>query len=226
MYRINTCNIGEIYTFMIEHCSKRQEQKTVNLWLKNHFGDTGGKAVFFTLKFHRKRGLNEWATVVKKPGALGSMSEGYAEQLLSNFLNRLDRTRFSKRAVSQGNRLKRVVFKHRGFSGENPHFHGVVFCEGDADDVLSKCEKIWGNLFSNNWIDLNRSQFEVAASIPNTTFYVAHEVTKLGAEDSWMIDYTHTPTECGSAESAERVRDQKNKTHKLREERLRHQQQK
>lgn len=194
----------------------------MNRWLESNFCDNGEKAVFVTLKFHRKRGLSQWASVVKTPGALGSINEDYAEKLLSGFLNRLDRMHLSKRAVKQGIRLKRAVFKHKGFSGENVHFHCIVFCKGDAEVFLSTCEEIWGNLSSNNWIDVSRSRFEIARSISDTGHYAAHEVYKLGAEDSWMIDYTHMPTGCSSAELAERARDQQNKTLKLREERLRH----
>lgn len=186
----------------------------MNRWLETHFGDTGEKAVFFTIKFHRKRGSSQWAPV--------SINERYAEKLLSNFLNRLDRAYLSRRAVKKGIRLQRAIFKHVGFSGENLHFHGVILCEGDAEDFLSKCTDTLKKLFSNNLVDLERSQFEIADSIPRAAFYSGREVRKIGL-DSWMWKYTNIPEECSSAESTEQARDQQNVTLKLREERLRHQ---
>lgn len=199
---------------MNEYHDNKIAQEAVNCWLGNHFQNTREKAVFFTLKFHQKRGLIQ-------RGSIGSIDKDYAEKLLSSYLNRLDRAYFCKSATKKGIRLKRIVFKHLGFSGENTHFHGVVFCNGDPEEFLSKCAEIWGNLHSNNWIDVTRSQFEIAASIPKATLYAAHEVSKIGL-DSWMLKYTNIPDECGHVELAEQVRDLQNRTLTLREERLMH----
>jgi hypothetical protein len=178
----------------MQRMSRYDEQKAVNTWLETHFARSKAKAVFFTLKFHRKRPNPEPWTGSKSENSLGgamSINEDYAEKLLSGFLNRLDRKYLSKRALNKGIRLQRAVFRHKGISGENVHFHGVVFCEGDAMEFLNNCKEIWKKLFSNNWVDVERSQFVITNSVSDSSYYSAREVFKLGAETSWMINYTN-----------------------------------
>lgn len=152
------------------------------------------KSSFFTLKFYRKGPNPEPWSGSKGENSLGGampINGDYAEKLLSGFLNRLDRKYLSKRAVGKGVRLQRAVFQHKGISGENVHFHGVVFCEGDVVEFLNNCEGIWKDMFSNNWIDVKRSHFLIANSVSESCYYSAKEVFRLGASDSWMINYTH-----------------------------------
>ena len=197
---------------------RSNEQKVVNHWLKDNICEEDGEAVFFTLKFHRKRSTPDpWVGAKNTSFLYGptSINEDNAEKLLSRFLNELDRAYIATRAVRRGIRLKRVVFKHQGYSGENVHFHGVLFCEGDAEEFRSKCEEIWANISSNNWIDVNKSQFEIADSVSDTCHYSAHEVYKLGAEASWMIKYSHVRDAHRRTEMADQL-----KTFNLRKKRL------
>ena len=169
----------------VERLSPRENaehQQAVNSWLRLNTVDGGKDAIFFTLKFHRKC-LDDF-------GKTG-INEAYAIKLVNKWLNRLDRTKGSKRAIRAGHRIERVVFKHKGFSGENIHFHGVLLIEGDVRKTLADCKNFWKQERGNGWVDFQRSLFEVAQSKYAVSYYSAHEVYKLGVEDSWVVEQTH-----------------------------------
>ena len=169
----------------VERLSPRvnaEHQQAVNAWLRRNTVDGDKDAIFFTLKFHRKC-LDDF-------GKTG-INEAYAIKLVSKWLNRLDRTKGSKRAIRAGHRIERVVFKHKGFNGENIHFHGVLLIEGDVRAVLADCKNFWKQERGNGWVDYQRSVFEVAQSNYAVSHYSAHEVYKLGVEDSWVVEQTH-----------------------------------
>lgn len=159
-----------------------EHQQAVNAWLRRNTADKDKTAIFFTLKFHRKN--NDGF------GKAG-ISETYASKLVSKWLNRLDRELATKREVARGCRIERVVFKHKGFSGENLHWHGVLLTAGDADVLLSKCERYWQEERGSGWVDAKRSQFEIARHNYAVSAYAAHEVYKLGVEDSWSLEHTN-----------------------------------
>ena len=175
----------KIFKHAIERLSPRvnwEHQKAVNAWLRRNTVNGDKDAIFFTLKFHRKC-LDDF-------GKTG-INEAYAIKLVSKWLNRLDRTKGSKRAIRAGHRIERVVFKHKGFSGENIHFHGVLLIEGDVCAALANCKNFWKQERGNGWIDYQRSVFEVARNNYAVSHYSAHEVYKLGVEDSWVVEQTH-----------------------------------
>lgn len=187
MSRINRNQIGQ-YTqhhLSIERLSPKtnwEHQQALNSWLRRNTADKTKTAIFFTLKFHRKNDDGYGKT---------SINEIYAQKLVSKWLNRLDRERATKRAVARGSRIERVVFKHKGFSGENLHWHGVLLVDGDVDVLLSKCKRYWQEERGNGWVDAKRSQFEIARNNYTVSAYAAHEVYKLGVEDSWSLEHTH-----------------------------------
>ena len=165
---------------------RKGEQEGINAWLKQNISaDT--PAVFFTLKFHRRAFL--------EVGGRQSITEKKATSILNRWLNRLDRTQGTKREVKRGKRIDRVVFKHGGYTGENIHFHGVVLATHNANKLLKDCQRFWLELVGDGWVDASRSKIEIATDIEATAHYSAHEVWKLGAEDSWCIWQTHMPND-------------------------------
>ena len=191
-----------------------QHQQSVNAWLRRNTADNENAAIFFTLKFHRKN--NDGF------GKAG-ISETYASKLVSKWLNRLDRELATKREVARGCRIERVVFKHKGFSGENLHWHGVLLTAEDADVLLSKCERYWQEERGSGWVDAKRSQFEIARHNYSVSAYAAHEVYKLGVEDSWSLEHTHMPND-GLRIAKQEAEQRRQRTLELREMRLRHEQ--
>lgn len=189
-------------------------QQAVNDWLLRNTADKDKTAIFFTLKFHRKNDGRYGKT---------SINEIYASKLVSKWLNRLDRELATKREVARGCRIERVVFKHKGFSGENLHWHGVLLTDGDADVLLSKCKRYWHDEQGSGWVDAKRSQFEIARHNYTVSVYAAHEVYKLGVEDSWSLEHTNMPNN-GLRIAKQEAEQSKQRTLELREMRLKHEQ--
>jgi|GEM_PF-6534919 hypothetical protein len=191
-----------------------QHQQSVNAWLRRNTADNENAAIFFTLKFHRKY-----------DGAYGkrAIDEAYAAKLVSKWLNRLDRLNATKREVERGSRFERVVFKQKGFSGENLHYHGVLLTDGDADQLLKHCQRYWMEERGNGWVDAQRSHIDIARHTYTASAYAAHEVYKLGVEDSWSLEHTHMPND-GLRIAKQEAEQRRQRTLELREMRLRHEQ--
>lgn len=201
----------------IERLSPRtnwRHQQSVNDWLRRNMADKDKTAIFFTLKFHRKN-----------DGGYGKagINEIYAGKLVSKWLNRLDRLSATKREVARGNRFERVVFKHKGFSGENLHYHGVLLTDGNAEQLLAKCQRYWQEERGAGWVDAKRSQFEIARHNYSVSAYAAHEVYKLGVVDSWSLEHTHMCND-GTRIAKQEQEQRRQRTFELREMRLKREQ--
>lgn len=191
---------------------RKGEQEGINAWLKHNISpDT--PAVFFTLKFHRRAFLGN--------GERQTITEKKAETILNLWLNRLDRTQGTKRDLKRGKRIERVVFKHCGYTGENIHYHGVILATTDAKQLLNDARRFWLDLIaeSNGWVDATRSHIEIATDTNDAAHYSAHEVWKLGAEDSWCLWQTHMPNDGVAIAKKEQER-RRELTAQLRELRL------
>lgn len=188
------------------------EQAGINAWLKHNISpDT--PAVFFTLKFHRRAFLDN--------GGRQAITEPKAQSILNLWLNRLDRTQCTKRDLKRGNRIERVVFKHCGYTGENIHYHGVILATTNSKQLLNDARRFWLDLIaeSNGWVDATRSHIEIATDTNDAAHYAAHEVWKLGAEDSWCLWQTHMPND-GVAIAKKEQEQHRELTLRLREQRL------
>ena len=195
---------------------RKGEQEGINAWLKHNISaDT--PAVFFTLKFHRRAFL--------EGGGRQTITEKKATSILNLWLNRLDRTQGTKREVKRGKRIDRAVFKHSGYTGENIHFHGVVLATNNAEKLLKDCQRFWLELVGDGWVDTSPSNIEVATDTEATAHYSAHEVWKLGAEDSWCLWQTHMPND-GVEIANQEAEQRRQRTLELREMRLKHEQKK
>lgn len=191
-----------------------EHQQAVNAWLRRNTANKDKTAIFFTLKFHRKNddGFGK-----------AGISETYASKIVSKWLNRLDRELGTKREVFRGCRFERVVFKHKGVSGENLHYHGVLLTDGDADVLLKKCQRYWREERGNGWVDAKRSMIEIAKHNYTASVYAAHEVYKLGVEDSWSLEHTNMPNN-GLRIAKQEAEQRRQRTLELREMRLKHEQ--
>ena len=188
----------------------KREQEEINAWLKHNISsDT--PAIFFTLKFHRK--------VFVEGAGRQSITEKKAFNILNRWLNRLDRTQGSKRKLKRGQRIERAVFKHGGYTGENIHFHGVILANNNAKKLLINCQRFWRELVGEGWVDASHSRIEIAKNTEATAHYSAHEIWKLGAEDSWCLWQTHMPNDGINIAKKEQA-DRAEKTAHLKQQRI------
>ena len=191
-----------------------EHQQSVNDWLRRNTAGKDMTAIFFTLKFHRKNDDGYGKACI---------NEEFASRLVGKWLNKLDRSQATKRAIWRGQRLERVVFKQKGFSGENIHWHGILLTDADAERVLGSCKKFWAEETANGWVDAERSWMQIADHTYAAAKYAAHEVYKLGVEDSWSLEHTHMSND-GLRLAKQEQEKRRQRTVELREQRLKHEQ--
>lgn len=162
---------------------RRKEQQAVRNWVVAE-----GYEIFCTLKF--KNGYD--------------IDEIHAERVVQLFLQRIDRTYWGNRANTQNLRCPRFVFKQRGISRQNTHFHIVIETQGDAFAFIQVLSSTWARF---NEACPNTSYFQKARSTEATGTYCTHEWAQLGSE-TFCANLSHTAPTAGTHKG--------NNIHKLR----------
>ena len=134
------------------------EQQAMRDWVVAESYDT-----FCTLKF--KNGYD--------------IDEGQAEHVVQLFLQRVDKTYWGKRVEREQLRCPRFVFKQRGISRQNTHFHFVMQAQGDVYTFLQILRSTWARF---NETCAQTSRFEKARNTEATGTYCTHEWAYLGSE--------------------------------------------
>lgn len=172
----------------LNQISRQEEQQEINEWLLQQVRNRS-QAVFVTLKFRHK--LNEQRQK-------DDISANHAAKLLRIFLRKVDGFFYSERAIKKRlAAIPRAAFQHMGYSGDNVHFHLIMFPPIAARDFVEIATNTWKNMDKFGWIDTNHSQFTVVEDnefdLRKATLYCAREVYKLGLENSWLVHQTHMP---------------------------------
>jgi hypothetical protein len=167
---------------------KHEEQASINEWLLQRI-ESRSQAVFVTLKFRHK---------INEQEQKDDIATEHAKKLLRIFLRKLDSLFYSERAIKKRiAAIPRAAFQHMGFSGDNVHFHLVMFPPIAAAEFVEIAERTWANMDKFGWIDTSNSEFTVVGAteldLRKATLYCAREVRKLGLENSWLIYETHMP---------------------------------
>lgn len=108
-----------------------------------------------------------------------------AEGIVLNFFNRLDRLYLGKTLVENGHRIARAVFRHKGVSGENLHYHFLATPGSDPERFckLAKCNWEQASTFT---IGSETTQIEVVKNAGATSQYCTHEFSKLGSDTLFL----------------------------------------
>lgn len=149
--------------------NRYKEQQALNAALAQW---TEGHNVFGTLKF-----MDGTQTSADRAG-----------KSIRKFWNKIDRVFYPSNAVSKGIRIPRVVVMHKGYSGENIHYHftaKVPFTSAFIDVAKTS----WADL---DWYTTNADNvvIEQVRDLKSAYHYLAHEYTKLGSE-TLQEDTTH-----------------------------------
>lgn len=137
---------------------RRKEQEAMRNWVVAEGYDT-----FCTLKF--KNGYD--------------IDEGQAERVVQQFLQRVDKAYWGNRRNTENLRCQRFVFKQRGISRQNTHFHMVIQAQGDMYTFLQVLRSTWARLSE---ACSATSRFEKARNTEATGTYCTHEWSYLGSE--------------------------------------------
>lgn len=129
--------------------------------------------VYATLKFHNGYDL----------------PEANAEQILSIYLNSLDRTYFEKKQIRAGMRVQRFAYLHKGRSGQNTHFHVAFKALGPVPQFCAVAHSLWTKNFSETCGAT--SQVTAMRSRTASSVYSLHEYGSLG-ERTFLATLSHT----------------------------------
>ena len=162
---------------------RKKEHQAIRDWVVSEKYE-----IFCTLKF--KNGYD--------------IDERHAEHVVQLFLQRIDKTYWGNRVSKENLRCPRFVFKQKGSSGQNTHFHIVIEAQSDTYAFLK--------VLSNTWAKFNEacsttSQFQKARNAEATATYCTHEWNKLGS-DTFCDRLSHTAATAGTHKG--------NNIHKLR----------
>ena len=152
---------------------RRREQQAMRDWVVAE-----GYNTFCTLKF--KNGYD--------------IDERQAERVVQLFLQRVDRAYWGKRVETANLRCPRFVFKQRGISRQNTHFHIVMQAQGDMYTFLQVLRSTWAR-FSETCA--HTSRFEEARNTTATGTYCTHEWAYLGRE-TFCDRLSHTASTAGA----------------------------
>ena len=154
---------------------RRREQQAVRDWVVAE-----GYNTFCTLKF--KNGYD--------------IDERHAERVVQLFLQRVDKAYWGNRRNTENLRCPRFVFKQRGISRQNTHFHLVMQAQGDVYTFLQVLRSTWSRF---NETCVSSSRFEQAQNTEATGTYCTHEWAYLGSE-TFCDRLSHTASTAGTDE--------------------------
>jgi hypothetical protein len=152
---------------------RHREQEAMRNWVVAEGYDT-----FCTLKF--KNGYD--------------IDERQAERVVQLFLQRVDKAYWGNRRNTENLRCPRFVFKQRGISRQNTHFHLVIQAQGDMYTFLQVMRCIWSRF--NEACPIT-SRFEKARNTIATGTYCTHEWAYLGSE-TFFDRLSHTASTSGA----------------------------
>ena len=153
--------------------NRRIEQQAMRNWVVGEGYDT-----FCTLKFRNGYDIDE----------------AQAERIVQQFLQRVDRAYWGNRASKDNLRCARFVFKHRGISKQNTHFHAVIQSQNNLYTFLQVLRSTWAGF---NETCAHTSQFEKARNATATGTYCTHEWLHLGI-DTFCEKLSHTQCTTGA----------------------------
>lgn len=147
--------------------NRRLEQQAMRDWVVEKGYDT-----FCTLKFRNGYDIDEQQ----------------AERVVRVFLQHVDRAYWGNLVHSKSARCPRFVFKQRGISRQNTHFHIVMQAQGDMYTFLQLLRSTWGR-FDETCSATSR--FEKARDTTATGTYCTHEWGYMGSE-TFCANLSHT----------------------------------
>jgi hypothetical protein len=117
------------------------------------------------------------------------LAESKAEQILSIYLNTLDRVYFEKRQIRAGLRVERFAFLHKGRSGQNTHYHIAFKSLGPLPQFCDVAHTLWHRDFQET--SGATSQIGEIRSLNAASVYSLHEFGTLGAR-TFLTNLSHT----------------------------------
>ncbi|WP_133618625.1 hypothetical protein [Phaeovulum veldkampii] len=119
---------------------------------------------------------NVYATLKFRNGF--DIGEQQAQRVLQIFLNKLDRTYYTKQQLRQGKRVERFVYLHKGRSQQNTHYHVAFTAVGLVPTFCSIAHSIWSRSFTETCAAT--TQITAIKSRKGTSIYSLHEYGTLG----------------------------------------------
>lgn len=116
------------------------------------------------------------------------IDENQAERVVQIFLQHVDRAYWGNLVHSQKARCPRFVFKQRGISRQNTHFHIVMQAQGDMYTFLQLLRSTWAKFDETCSF---ASRFEKARDTTATGTYCTHEWGYMGSE-TFCAKLSHT----------------------------------
>lgn len=121
------------------------------------------------------------------------ITEKNATDTIMRFFNSLDKIYLGSNLIAKNYRIGRVVFAHKGTSGQNLHYHFLalppacpsLFCE------TAKC--LWAEL-STFTMGYEHQHIEIIQSVSRAASYCLHEYPHLNS-DTLFLPATHLPSQ-------------------------------
>ena len=131
--------------------------------------------------------VNVYATLKFKNGY--DIGEQQAQLIVQIYLNKLDRTYYTKQQIRQGKRVERFVYLHKGRSKQNTHYHIAFAAVGLVPTFCTVAHSIWSRSFNETCA--TTTQVTAIQSRTGASIYSLHEYGTLG-ERTFIDGLTHT----------------------------------
>lgn len=113
-----------------------------------------------------------------------AISDERAEALIKRYWHKLDRLFYGQGLMRKGYGVARLVYLHKGDSGENTHFHFIARSSFKTSQFIPLSQHLWREL--DSWT--GTAKIEDIHSPQASSVYIQHELNKLGC------DTLHTAT--------------------------------
>lgn len=130
--------------------------------------------------------VNVYATLKFKNGY--DIGEQNAQRILQIYLNKLDRTYYTKQQIRQGKRVERFVYLHKGRSKQNTHYHIAFAAVGLVPTFCTVAHSIWSRSFNETCA--TTTQVTAIKTRTGASIYSLHEYGTLG-ERTFIDTFTH-----------------------------------